>query len=72
MTMRILVLHQSVIIERQAVFEPIYVIESHIESFHVAGCTHLKMTSGEKIQVSETPDEIIEMLRDKGFKVEGE
>ncbi|QDX29521.1 hypothetical protein [Dickeya poaceiphila] len=40
-------------------YEPIYIQPSHIESFFSAGRTVLRMTSGDRIEVKETPEYII-------------
>lgn len=50
--------------EPGTVYEPIYIAVDHIESFSWSGLTYLKMTSGEKIQVIETPEEIMAMIND--------
>lgn len=50
--------------ERDMAHETIYIAVAHIESFSWYGITHLKMTSGEMIQVTETPEEIIAMIKD--------
>lgn len=48
--------------ESEAVYEPVFVAADHIISMFFAGITILKMTSGERIEVKETPEEIIAML----------
>ncbi|WP_023640396.1 hypothetical protein [Dickeya zeae] len=45
--------------EEKVVYESIYVSVDHIESFCPTGLTHLQMSSGERIRVKETPDEIL-------------
>lgn len=45
--------------EEKAVYEPIYVSVDHIESFFPMSLTCLQMSSGERIRVKETPDEIL-------------
>lgn len=48
--------------EPETVYEPVFVAAGHIVSMFFAGVTILKMTSGERIDVKETPEEIIAML----------
>jgi uncharacterized protein YlzI (FlbEa/FlbD family) len=48
--------------EEKTVYEPIFVVAEHIESFLFAGTTHIKMSSGEKIIVRETPEEILVLI----------
>lgn len=68
--MQIIKLNQRCKVERQGehgwdadtVYEPIYVVTEHIESFYYAGVTCLKKRSGETIEVAETPEEIMELL----------
>jgi len=48
--------------EERVIYEPIYVVAEHIESFSWAGNTYLKMASGERIEVSETAEEVIALL----------
>lgn len=48
--------------ESETVYEPVFVAVEHIVSMNFAGLTILKMTSGERIDVKETPEEIIAML----------
>lgn len=55
--------------EESVVYEPIYVVAEHIESFSCSGNTHLKMVSGDRIEVSETIEQVIEML---GIKPESD
>jgi uncharacterized protein YlzI (FlbEa/FlbD family) len=47
---------------RETIYEPVFVVAEHIESFLFAGVSHIKMTSGEKIVVRETPEEISRCL----------
>ncbi|EPK2817639.1 TPA: hypothetical protein OT989_000060 [Klebsiella pneumoniae] len=69
-------LSQKVTVERQGeygwepetVYEPVFVAAEHIVSMHFAGLTILKMTSGERIDVKETPKEIIAMLTEGAAK----
>lgn len=63
-------LSQKVTVERQgeygwepeAVYEPVFVAAEHIVSMYFAGLTILKMTSGERIDVKETTEEIFAMI----------
>ncbi|HGY1897173.1 TPA: hypothetical protein ACNVPG_003044 [Klebsiella aerogenes] len=63
-------LSQKTTIERQGkygwepgtVYEPVFVAAAHIVSMDPHGITTLKMTSGERIDVKETPEEIIALL----------
>ncbi|MGP6809406.1 hypothetical protein ACTZRB_05075 [Klebsiella pneumoniae] len=52
----------------ETVYEPVFVAGDHIASMYFAGLTILKMTSGERIDVKETPEEIIAMLTDGAAK----
>lgn len=52
----------------ETVDEPVFVAADHIVSMYFAGVTILKMTSGERIDVKETPEEIIAMLADGAAK----
>ncbi|MGP8825035.1 hypothetical protein ACT02A_04850 [Klebsiella quasipneumoniae] len=69
-------LSQKVTVERQGeygwepetVYEPVFVAAEHIVSMYFAGLTILKMTYGERIDVKETPEEIIAMLAEGGSK----
>ncbi|HCD2036995.1 TPA: hypothetical protein NBJ69_004828 [Klebsiella pneumoniae] len=54
--------------EPETVYEPVLVAAEHIVSMFFAGVTVLKMTSGERIDVKETPEEIIAMLTEGGSK----
>lgn len=68
--MKFIKLSQRVTIERQGkygwepetIYEPVFVAAEHVVSMNFAGITILKMTSGERIDVKETPEEIIAML----------
>ncbi|MEC6147510.1 hypothetical protein [Klebsiella pneumoniae] len=74
--MKFIKLSQRGTIERQgkygwvpeAVYEPVFVAADHIASMYFAGVTILKMTSGERIDVKETPEEIIAMLTEGASK----
>ncbi|HBV2215183.1 TPA: hypothetical protein MDR63_004726 [Klebsiella quasipneumoniae] len=63
-------LSQKVTVERQGeygwepetVYEPVFVAAEHIVSMYFAGLTTLKMTSGERIDVKETTEEIFAMI----------
>ncbi|HBU9134614.1 TPA: hypothetical protein MDT90_004650 [Klebsiella pneumoniae] len=69
-------LSQKVTVERQGeygwepetIYEPVFVAAGHIVSMYFAGLTILKMTSGECIDVKETPEEIIAMLTEGAAK----
>lgn len=69
-------LSQKVTVERQGeygwepetVYEPVFVAAEHIVSMYFAGLTILKMTSGERIDVKEAPEEIIAMLTEGAAK----
>lgn len=54
--------------ESDTVYEPVFVAADHIISMFFAGLTVLKMTSGERIDVKETPEEIIAMLTEGATK----
>ncbi|HFE4603768.1 hypothetical protein [Klebsiella quasipneumoniae] len=54
--------------EPETVYEPVFVAAEHIVSMYFAGLTILKMTSGECIDVKETPEEIIAMLAEGAAK----
>lgn len=63
LTQKIVVQHQGAYgWEPETVYEPVFVAAGHIVSMHFAGLTSLKMTSGERIDVKETPEEIIALL----------
>ncbi|WP_368762520.1 hypothetical protein [Klebsiella michiganensis] len=74
--MKFIKLSQKTTIERQGkygreyetVYEPVFVAADHIISMFFAGLTILKMTSGERIEVKETPEEIIAMLTEGAAK----
>lgn len=48
--------------EEEVVFDPIFVVAEHIESFAFYGATHIKMHSGDKIVVQETPEELCRQM----------
>lgn len=48
--------------EEETVYEPVFVVAEHIESFAFYGATHIKMRSGDKIVVKETPEEICRQM----------
>lgn len=68
--MKIIKLSQQGTIERQGefgwepetIYEPVYIVAEHIESFSSAGNTYLKMVSGERIVVRETPEQILALI----------
>lgn len=74
--MKFIKLSQRGTVERQGkygwvpetVYEPVFVAAGHIVSMYFAGVTILKMTSGERIDVKETPEEIIAMLTEGAAK----
>ncbi|HBX8243157.1 TPA: hypothetical protein MIH45_26915 [Klebsiella pneumoniae] len=63
-------LSQKVTVERQGeygwepetVYEPVFIAAEHIVSMYFVGLTILKMTSGERIDVKETTEEIFAMI----------
>lgn len=48
--------------ESETVYDSIFIAPNHIESMTPAGLTYLRMASGERIAVRETPEEVIAML----------
>lgn len=48
--------------EDEVIYETIYVVAEHIESFSWGGNTYLKMASGDRIEVSETAEQVIAMI----------
>lgn len=48
--------------ESKTVYDSIFIAPDHIESMTPAGLTYLRMASGERIAVRETPEEVIAML----------
>ncbi|HBX1774613.1 TPA: hypothetical protein MHQ02_02615 [Klebsiella pneumoniae subsp. pneumoniae] len=74
--MKFIKLSQKVTIDRQGeygwepetVYEPVFVVAEHIVSMYFAGLTILKMTSGERIDVKETPEKIIAKLTEGAAK----
>lgn len=56
--------------EEEVVFDPIFVVAENIESFAFYGATHIKMRSGDKIVVQETPEELCRQM--SGEASEGE
>ncbi|EJD6999653.1 hypothetical protein MC52_015895 [Klebsiella michiganensis] len=48
--------------ESETVYDSVFIAPGHIESITPAGLTYLRMASGERISVRETPEEIIAML----------
>ncbi|WP_394743806.1 flagellar FlbD family protein [Escherichia coli] len=78
--MKIIKLRQQTAVERQGkygwetdtVFEPVFLSSNHIESMSPAGLTYIRMVSGERITVKETPEEIIALINgenDESLKV---
>lgn len=74
--MKFIKLTQKIVVQRQGaygwepktVYEPVFVAAGHIVSMYFAGLTILKMTCGERIDVKDTPEEIIAMLAEGGSK----
>lgn len=54
--------------ESKTVYDSIFIAPGHIESMTPAGLTYLRMVSGERISVRETPEEIIAMLTEGAAK----
>ncbi|PCQ75963.1 hypothetical protein CQA59_27690 [Klebsiella pneumoniae] len=54
--------------ESETVYDSIFIAPNHIESMTPAGLTYLRMASGERIAVRETPEEIIVMLTEGAAK----
>lgn len=54
--------------ESKTVYDSVFIAPDHIESMTPAGLTYLRMTSGERIAVRETPEEIIVMLTEGAAK----
>ncbi|HCM6938496.1 TPA: hypothetical protein N3097_000578 [Klebsiella aerogenes] len=48
--------------EPETVYEPVFVAAAHIVSMDPHGITTVKMSSGERIDVKETPEEIMALL----------
>lgn len=48
--------------EPETVYDPVFIAPDHIESMNSAGLTYLRMASGERIEVRETPEEIIALI----------
>lgn len=49
--------------ESATVLEPVYVASEHIESFAWHGATDLRMASGDRHIVTETPEQIISIIK---------
>ncbi|HHB7630165.1 TPA: hypothetical protein ACN7L4_002795 [Klebsiella pneumoniae] len=54
--------------ETETVYDSVFIAPGHIESMTPAGLTYLRMASGERIAVRETPEEIIAMLTEGSAK----
>ncbi|ASC25346.1 TPA: hypothetical protein MYU56_003521 [Klebsiella pneumoniae] len=54
--------------ESETVYDSVFIAPGHIESMTPAGLTYLRMASGERIAVRETPEEIIAMLTEGAAK----
>ena len=48
--------------EDQVIYEPVFLVAEQIESFAFYGETHIKMCSGDKLVVQETPEEICRQM----------
>ena len=48
--------------ESETVYDSVFIAPGHIESMTPAGLTYIRMASGERIAVRETPEEIIAMI----------
>ena len=54
--------------ESETVYDSVFIAPGHIESMTPAGLTYIRMASGERIAVRETPEEIIAMLTEGSAK----
>ncbi|MCP6211312.1 flagellar FlbD family protein [Klebsiella pneumoniae] len=54
--------------ETETVYDSAFIAPGHIESMTPAGLTYIRMASGERIAVRETPEEIIAMLTEGAAK----
>ncbi|HDG7880126.1 flagellar FlbD family protein [Klebsiella pneumoniae] len=54
--------------ETETVYDSVFIAPGHIESMTPAGLTYIRMASGERIAVRETPEEIIAMLAEGAAK----
>lgn len=54
--------------ESETVYDSVFIAPGHIESMTPAGLTYIRMASGERIAVRETPEEIIAMLTEGSSK----
>ncbi|HHN5431646.1 hypothetical protein QQO22_06875 [Klebsiella pneumoniae] len=54
--------------ETETVYDSVFIAPGHIESMTPAGLTYIRMASGERIAVRETPEEIIAMLTEGASK----
>ncbi|HGO4697865.1 hypothetical protein [Klebsiella pneumoniae] len=54
--------------ESETVYDSVFIAPGHIESMTPAGLTYLRMASGERIAVRDTPEEIIAMLTEGAAK----
>ncbi|WP_220788615.1 flagellar FlbD family protein [Klebsiella aerogenes] len=48
--------------ESESIYEPIFINVDRIETFYFAGLTLIKLASGDRVEVRETPEEIIALL----------
>lgn len=71
--MKIIKLDQLCTVERQGNYgweastinEPIYIVADYIESMYYSGNTTIKMASGDRINVKESPEQILKLLEEK-------
>lgn len=54
--------------ETETVYDSVFIAPGHIESMTPAGLTYIRMASGERIAVRETPEEIIAILTEGAAK----
>lgn len=54
--------------ESESIYEPIFINVDRIETFYFAGLTLIKLASGDRVEVRETPEEIIAMLTEGASK----
>ncbi|HCJ6653677.1 TPA: hypothetical protein NVL90_003311 [Klebsiella oxytoca] len=54
--------------ETETVYDSVFIAPDHIESMTPAGITYIRMTSGDRIEVRETPGEIIAIIAEGAAK----
>lgn len=54
--------------ETETVYDSVFIAPDHIESMATAGITYIRMTSGDRIEVRETPEEIIAIIAEGAAK----